>query len=246
MLYLCTDTVHDSLTGYLRAPDIVRLTAEQIYLLGGLSLTLIFASNVATGAVMALQFGNGLQRFGGTMYVPELVGLSVLRELGPVLTGLLLAGRVGSGMTAELASMNVTEQIDAIRALGDSPYATLVLPRLLACLICFPILTLFGDWVSIGSAMVVSYMSLSIGPLLYFSKTLDTLTWADFWTGIIKALVFGFFVAVASCWRGLTTTEGTRGVGASSTWIVVRSSIFILVADFFLSKIFILTVLKHG
>jgi phospholipid/cholesterol/gamma-HCH transport system permease protein len=226
--------------------DIARLTAEQVVLIGNQSLSLLLVTGMATGAVMATQFGNGLQRFGGALYVPQLVALSVLRELGPVLASLLLAGRVGSGITSELASMKVTEQIDAIRALGDSPGATLVVPRVLACLIAFPILTLFCDSVSIFSAMLLSWKELSIDPSFYLSKTIDGVAFADVWTGLIKAGVFGLFISTVACWKGLDTTGGTQGVGRSTTWIVVRSSIFVLVADYFMSKFFILTVLQNG
>lgn len=245
VVYMCTDAVSHTLTGKLKYKDLLGLVAEQIHAIGNQSLGLVAAAAVAIGAVMALQFASGLQRFGGTLYVPELVGYSLFRELGPVLTGLLLAGRVGSGITAELASMNVTEQIDAVRALGESPQATLVLPRILACLLAFPVLTLFGDALSLISAMFVSFTQLSIGPTYFFSKILDALTWDDVWTGLLKSDAFALYISMAACWKGLNTTGGTRGVGESTTWIVVRSSIFILVCDFFMSKIFILTVFNH-
>jgi phospholipid/cholesterol/gamma-HCH transport system permease protein len=246
VLFLLADTISESISGPLRKWDLFQLTAEQISIIGSESLGVISASGIATGAVMALQFGAGLQRFGGTLYVPELVGLSVFRELGPVLVSLLLAGRVGSGITSELASMNVSEQIDAIRVLGDSPNATLVMPRLLACLISFPILTLFGDVISVLSSMLVSWLELSIKPTFYLAKTVQSLVLADIWTGMVKSVVFALFIAMFACWKGLNTRGGTRGVGMSTTWIVVRSSIFILVSDYFLSKLFIMTVLKHA
>jgi len=246
MLYLCRDAVSDSVSGFVKARELLGLVFEQIYVLGNQSLALITASSVAMGAIMAIQFGNALQRFGGTLYLPELVGLSLFRELGPMLTSLLLAGRLGSGMTSEIASMNVTEQVDAVRVLGDSPSAMLALPRILACLVAFPILTLFGDVLSLLSAMLIAYTEQGMGPTFYFSKTLETITWADLWTGVVKTIVFSLFISVAACWKGLNTTGGTRGVGRSTTWIVVTSSIFILVADFFMSKFFILTVFQNG
>ena len=246
VFYLLKDAVSDFGSGPLQKKALIRLSAEQVYFLGSQSLGLIAASGLAMGAIMALQYGNGLQRFGGTLYVPELVALSIFRELGPILTSLLLAGRAGSGITSELASMNVTEQIDAIRALGDSPNSTLVLPRVIASLLVFPILTLFSEFASVLAALIVAYTDLSIGPVLYVSKTLQILQLADLWTGLLKTVVFSLFISLAACWRGLNTVGGTRGVGASTTWIVVRSSIFILICDFFLNKLFILTVLKHG
>jgi phospholipid/cholesterol/gamma-HCH transport system permease protein len=246
MLSVCADTVADSLSGVARGKELLALIIEQIYVLGSQSIALITAAGLAIGAVMALQFGNGLHRFGGTMYVPELVGISVFRELGPVSTGLLLAGRIGSGITSELASMNVTEQIDAVRALGDSPYASLVLPRIVACLIAFPILTLYGDLMSSVSAMGISYSELGIGPSFFLSKISQTLDLRDLFTGVSKTVVFALFISIAACWRGLNTRGGTRAVGNSTTWIVVVSSIFILISDFFMSKFFILTVFKNG
>ncbi len=246
VLLLCADTVRDTVHRQTRLKELVELTAEQVVLIGNNSLGLILAAGAATGAVMATQFGNGLQRFGGSLYVPQLVALSVLRELGPILAALLLAGRVGSGITSELASMKVTEQIDAIRALGDSVETTLILPRVLACLIVFPILTLFCDVVSILSAMLVAWKELSIGPLFYISKTIQGIVFADVWTGLVKAVLFALFISTVGCWKGLTTSGGTQGVGESTTWIVVRASIFILVSDYFLSKFFILTVLRYA
>lgn len=243
---MCTDAVSQSITGKLKRSELLELVADQLYIIGSQSLGLIAAASVAIGAVMALQFGSGLQRFGGTLYVPELVAFSLLRELGPVITGLLLAGRVGSGITAEIASMTVTEQVDAIRAMGESPQATLVLPRIVACLIAFPILTLFGDTISLISAMFVSYTQLAIGPTYFMSKAFESLVLSDVWTGLLKSVAFALFISVAACWKGLNTGGGTRGVGGSTTWIVVRSSIFILVCDFFMSKLFILTVFKNG
>jgi phospholipid/cholesterol/gamma-HCH transport system permease protein len=246
VVLLCSDALADTARNPSRFKDLFQLTAAQIITVGNESLALVFAAGAATGAVMATQFGNGLQRFGGSLYVPQLVGLSVLRELGPILAALLLAGRVGSGMTAELASMNVTEQIDAIRALGDSPGSSLVLPRILACLITFPILTLFCDVVSIASSMLVSWKDLAITPAFYLSKTIQGVGFPDVWTGMLKALVFALYISTVACWKGTSTTGGTQAVGRSTTWIVVHSSIFILIADFFLSKLFIITGLYNA
>lgn len=246
LFYLCTDAVSDSIRGLARPRELISLVSEQINTLGNQSLGLITASSLALGGIMAIQFGNALQRYGGTLQVPVLVGLSLFRELGPMLTSLLLAGRIGSGITAEVGSMSVTEQVDAVRALGDSPGSVIVLPRILACFLAFPILVLFANFVSFISAMLISWSELGMSPTLYFSKTVEAITWADLWTGIVKAMVFGFFTGVAGCWKGLNTTGGTRAVGFSTTWIVVRASIFILIADFFLGKLFILTVFKRG
>jgi phospholipid/cholesterol/gamma-HCH transport system permease protein len=245
MLFLCYDSIADVCRRVTNFREFLKLSADQIYYLGNQSISLVLTAGIATGAVMALQFGNSLQRFGGSLYIPEIVGLSVFRELGPVLISLLLAGRVGSGMTSELASMNITEQVDAIRALGESPFSSLVAPRILACLLVFPILTLLGDAVSTLSAMLITWSEFSIGPFFFLSKVFRALTMGDLWTGVLKTVVFGFYVAVAACWKGLRTTEGTRGVGDATTWIVVHASIFIMLSDFFMSKFFILTVLSN-
>jgi phospholipid/cholesterol/gamma-HCH transport system permease protein len=216
------------------------LTLEQLLALGFQSLPLIAVTGIAIGSVMALQFGYGLQRFGGTNYVPMLVGLAVLRELGPVLTSLLLAGRVGSGITSEIASMSVTQQVDALRALATSPYSMLVVPRILTCLIAFPLLGLFADYIAIASSMLICHQEFGMNFEFYLSKTVRALTLGDYLTGVGKTVVFGLMVSVTACWKGLNTTGGTKGVGFSTTWVVVVSSILILISDLVLSKIFIL------
>lgn len=225
-----------------RPPYYVGLTLQQIYLLGIQSFSLVFVSGLATGSVMALQFGYGIARFGGKLYVPKVVALSILREMGPVFTSLLLAGRIGSGITSEVASMKVTQQIDAIRALGTSPIKKIVIPRLLASLVALPILTLFADFIGLFGAMLVAKSELNINAEFFITKTIDTLRMVDLLTGLAKTVVFAFFISMVACYRGLNTEGGTQGVGNSTTWVVVTSSIFILTSDFFLTKFFILTV----
>lgn len=223
-------------------PFPTKLLIDQIYWVGVQSFSLVIITGIATGSVMALQFGHGLSRFGGTLYVPKITSLSILREMGPVFTSLLVAGRIGSGMASEIASMKVTQQVDAIRALGTSPIQRIVIPRLLACMIALPFLTLIADYVALLGAMLVSKLELNIGFGFFIAKTLETITITDLFTGMAKTVVFAFFIAITACWKGLTTEEGTLGVGKSTTWVVVASSIFIMVADFFLTKFFILTV----
>jgi phospholipid/cholesterol/gamma-HCH transport system permease protein len=191
---------------------------------------------------MALQFGYGLARFGGKLYVPKIVALTILREMGPVFTSLLVAGRIGSGIASEVASMKVTQQIDAIRALGTSPIKRIVIPRLLACMIALPILTMFADYIGLFGAMVICQREHAINPGFFYAKTVETLRIYDLTTGMAKTVVFAFFISITACWKGLNTEGGTRGVGASTTWVVVTSSIFIMISDFFLTKFFILTV----
>ena len=226
----------------LLPPFPFKLTIEQLYAIGVQSFMLVLITGLATGSVMALQFGYGLARFGGTLYVPKLSAMAILREMGPVFTSLLVAGRIGSGMASEIASMKVTQQIDAIRALGTSPIQRIVIPRLLACMIALPLLTLIADYVAMLGAMLIAKFELNIGFNFFAAKVLETLTLTDLFTGMAKTVVFAFFIAIASCWKGLNTEGGTEGVGKTTTWVVVTSSIFIMIADFFLTKIFIMTV----
>jgi phospholipid/cholesterol/gamma-HCH transport system permease protein len=219
-----------------------RLFLQQLYAIGVQSFLLVVVTGLATGSVMALQFGFGLGKFGGKLYVPKIVALAILREMGPVFTSLLVAGRIGSGIASEVASMKVTQQIDAIRALGTSPIKRIVIPRLLASLVALPILTLFADYIGLFGAMMVARSELGITVEYFIAKTTETLRMADLLTGMAKTVVFAYFISVAACWKGLNTEGGTQGVGSTTTWVVVTTSIFIMIADFFLTKLFILTV----
>jgi phospholipid/cholesterol/gamma-HCH transport system permease protein len=223
----------------VRRPLYLNLIADQILFIGVQSLVLVSVTALATGSVMALQFGAGLQKFGGTLYVPKLAALSILREMGPVFTSLLVAGRIGSGIAAEVGSMKVTQQIDAIRALGTSPIKRIVIPRVVASMIALPLLTLLADYIGLFGAMMVSKYELNINTEFFMAKIIETLRLADLFTGMIKTIVFAFFISVTACWKGLNTEGGTQGVGNSTTWVVVTSSIFIMISDFFLTKIFI-------
>jgi phospholipid/cholesterol/gamma-HCH transport system permease protein len=217
----------------------LRLTIDQIFLLGIRSLPVVLVAGAATGSIMALQLGYGLQRFGGNLYIPAIVAASILRELGPILTSLLLAGRIGSGITAEIASMTVTQQIDAIRALGSNPDAELVVPRVIACLIVFPILALVGDYIGILSALLISRGEFGIQPRFFIFKTFESVHLLDIFGGLAKTVVFGLLISLLACWKGLSTRGGTRGVGFATTQVVVVSSILILVGDVFMSKLFL-------
>ncbi|NBU21011.1 ABC transporter permease [bacterium] len=229
----------------LTPPFYFKLTLKQIFAIGNESLFLVAITALATGSVMALQFGYGLAKFGGKLYVPKIVALAILREMGPVFTSLLVAGRIGSGIASEVGSMKVTQQIDAIRALGTSPIKRIVIPRVLASIIALPILTLLADYIGLTGAMIVCSSELSINSEYFFSKSIETLRLYDIFTGLTKAFVFAFFISVTACWKGLNTEGGTQGVGQSTTWVVVVSSIFIMISDFFLTKFFILTVYPH-
>lgn len=234
--------VRDFVAELCTRPFYFRLLVDQCYAIGVQSFLLVMVTAFATGSVMALQFGWGLAKFGGKLYIPKVVSLSILRELGPVFTSLLVAGRVGSGIAAEVSSMKVTQQIDAIRALGTNPTKKIVIPRVLACMICLPILTLFADYIGMYGAMLISWAEFQISFEFFTSKVIETLRFHDLWTGMLKTCVFAFFIGVTACWKGLNTEGGTQGVGLSTTWVVVTSSIFIMISDFFLTKIFIVFV----
>jgi len=226
----------------IRPPFYFKLLIDQIFSIGVQSFLLVAVTALATGSVMALQFGTGLAKFGGTLYVPKIVALTIAREMGPVFTSLLVAGRIGSGIASEVGSMKVTQQIDAIRALGTSPIKRIVIPRLLAAMIALPILTLFADYIGLFGAMVVCMKELNINSGFFMTKIFETLRMYDLFTGMAKTMVFAVFIALSACWKGLNTEGGTQGVGNSTTWVVVTSSIFIMVSDFFLTKFFIVTV----
>ena len=223
-------------------PFYPRLIVQQILAIGVQSILLVSVTALATGSVMALQFGYGLSKFGGKLYVPKIVAMAILREMGPVFTSLLVAGRIGSGIASEVGSMKVTQQIDAIRALGTSPIKRIVIPRLIAALIALPILTLIADYIGIFGAMLVCMKDLAINSEYFIAKSIEALEMKDILTGMAKTVVFAFFISVTACWKGLETEGGTQGVGNSTTWVVVTSSIFIMISDYFLTKFFIITI----
>jgi phospholipid/cholesterol/gamma-HCH transport system permease protein len=233
-----TNLFYASCFALCRRPFYFRLFLEQCYSLGLKSLSITFITAVSTGMVMSLQFGLGLERFGGKLYVPKIVGLSIMRELGPVLTCLILAGRVGSGIAAEIGSMKVTQQIDAIRALGTDPLKKIVIPRVLAMVLMTPLLAVLADLIGVGGGMVLSFYELNINWHYYFHEALASLRITDFMVGIAKTVFFGFIIAITGCYYGLKTEGGTQGVGQATTHSVVTASILITIFDFVLTKIF--------
>jgi phospholipid/cholesterol/gamma-HCH transport system permease protein len=221
----------------LRRPIYFRLIIEQVYQIGVKSLPLVAATAFSTGMVMALQFGYGLEQFGGKLYVPKVVSLSIVRELGPVFTGLMLAARVGAGIASEIGSMTVTQQIDAIRALGTSPIKKVVIPRIVATFISLPILTVLANTIGIFGGLLVCAYELGIDAEFYIQKVTYTVVIKDYMEGIMKTCVFAFLISVPACYFGLKASAGTRGVGIATTKAVVVSSILIVTSDFFLSKL---------
>ncbi|MCB0412193.1 MAG: ABC transporter permease [Bdellovibrionales bacterium] len=223
---------------FFRRPLYFKLIIEQIYHVGIRSLPLVLITAASTGMVMALQFGLGLEKFGGKLYVPKIVSLSIVREMGPVFTSLMLAARVGAGITSEIGSMTVTQQIDAIRALGTSPIKRIVIPRVLATLLTLPLLCSAATITGIYAGMVVGVFELKLDPQFYMQKVFHTITLADYFSGFGKSFFFALFISLTACYFGLNVRGGTQGVGTATTRSVVTSSIFILVGDYFLTKLF--------
>lgn len=215
-----------------------QLLMDQIYQIGSRSLPLVLITAASTGMVMSLQFGMGLERYGGKMYVPKLVAVIILREMGPVFTSLMLAARVGAGIASEIGSMVVTQQVDAIRALGTSPIKRIVIPRVLACLITLPILVAAANIVGNYGGLLIGQSELNLDPNFYFLKILSSSSIKDYMSGFTKTFFFAIFISIPACYFGLTVKNGTKEVGIATTKAVVTSSILILVGDFFLSKLF--------
>ena len=226
----------NSLLALWKGPFHGKLLVNQIFNAGSKSFSLVFITSAAIGMVMTLQFGIGLQKFGGTLYVPRIVALSFVRELGPVFTGLMIAGRVGAGIASEVGSMAVTQQIDAIRALGTSPIAKIVVPRILGTMIALPFLTVFANLVGMIGAVFVGASELGLEPEFFISKILETVTLSDYLSGLVKSVFFAFFISVSGCYYGMRVRKGTQDVGLATTKTVVVASILILVGDFFLTK----------
>jgi phospholipid/cholesterol/gamma-HCH transport system permease protein len=210
---------------------------EQFDAIGVGSLTVVLLSGVFTGAALALQSGQTLDQFGARPVVGRLVSASMIKELGPVLTALMLTGRIGSGIAAELGSMMVTDQINALRALGTDPVRKLVVPRVLAGFFMAPILTIISDFVGIFGGWVVARFTLQVNSGLYWSSVTKGLYIQDAWMGLVKPFVFGFIIVTIACHVGLRTTGGTAGVGRSTTLAVVAGSVAVIAADFFVTQI---------
>jgi phospholipid/cholesterol/gamma-HCH transport system permease protein len=211
--------------------------AEQI---GWRSLGVASITTIFTGMVLALQTAYSLPSLGVKYYIGSVVGKSLVRELGPVLVALIVGGRVGAGITAELGTMKVTEQVDALRSMGADPVRKLVVPKLAACLLMFPVLTVIGDLLGILGGLVIAVAQLHLTPRFYLNDVLSSLTLQDVASGVGKSFFFGYFIATVGCYNGLHTEGGADGVGRATTNTVVMASILVLVSDFFLTKLFYL------
>lgn len=223
-----------------RRPFETASTLQQLESLGVKSMGIVTVTSVFIGMVMTIQFAFGLRRFGGIEYIPRVVVLSFVRELAPTLTAVIVGGRIGSGMAAEVGAMNVTEQVDAIRALGADPAKKLVLPRMVAAIIVMPLLSMYALALGVGGAIIICSAQFDISPAFFINSSLESTRITDFIAGIAKTPFFGYIIAIVGCHFGLRTTGGTEGVGQSTTRTVVAVSIAILIADFLLTKILIM------
>jgi phospholipid/cholesterol/gamma-HCH transport system permease protein len=211
---------------------------DQMNKIGVTSIPLVFLTALFTGIVLALQSAYQLMKFSAIRYNADLVALSVTRELGPVLTGMVVAGRVGAAITAELGTMRVTEQIDAIETMGTDPLKYLVVPRFIAAMVMLPILAIYFDFVGILGGYLISVFKLDIPSPLYIRNTFHALVHKDVITGLFKAWVFGIMIAIVGCYHGFNTQGGAEGVGKSTTVSVVTSFISIILADCFFTAFF--------
>lgn len=210
---------------------------QQMDVIGVGSLPIVIMTGFFTGMVLALQSANSLARFGALSFTGQLVALSMVRELGPVLTSLMVAGRNASGMASELGSMQVTEQIDAMRALGTDPSRKLVTPRLAATMFMLFFLTVLADMVGLLGGSVIGVLFLRLDPNQYWTSAWQTLRYADIFQGLLKPVLFGFIIASVGCYYGLSTRGGTQGVGRSTTQAVVAASVLILAVDVLVTRL---------
>ena len=226
----------ESVANLFRTPRYVADIVQQMDMIGFGSLPIVLASVFFTGAALALNSATTLSRFGATTVIGQLVSIGIVRELGPVLAGLVVAGRNSSGMASELGSMIVTEQIDAMRALGTDPMKKLVTPRVVATVVMMFFLVILGDFMGLLGGNVVASVLLGMNAHEYWSNAYQTLVFSDVFMGLMKPLVFGFIVATVGCYYGLSTKGGTQGVGRSTTEAVVAAMILIIMVDVFVTR----------
>ncbi len=211
----------------------------QMDIIGVGSLPIVAMTGFFSGAVLAMQMAKALQQYGAVGQTGQLVAITLVRELGPVLTSLVVAGRNSSGMASELGSMKVTEQIDAMRALGTDPIQKLVTPRLIATCVVLPLLTIIADFVGIFGGFLIAHFMLNLTGPQYWNNAWQSLEYLDISFGLAKPFAFAFVVALIGCFFGLNTTGGTQGVGRSTTQAVVASMILIFVLNFFITRIYV-------
>jgi len=202
------------------------------------SIPIVALTAIFSGMVLALQSYTGFSRFSAETAIPKIVVLTLTRELGPVLAGLMVAGRVGASIAAEIATMRVTEQIDALKTLNTNFYNYLVTPRVIALVIIMPLLVTFADIIGVYGGYLISTLRLGFNETIYISNTISFVSFEDYFSGMVKSIVFGFIIALMSCYHGLYTGKGSFGVGSATTNAVVSSSVLILVFNYILTEVF--------
>ena len=212
---------------------------DQMHNLGVRSLAIATVTALFTGMVLSLQTSYSLAAYGAKLFVGDIVALSLVRELGPVLTALMVGGRVGAGITAEIGSMKVTEQIDAIRAMAANPVRKLVVPKVLAIAIMLPVLVVFADFVGIMGGLIMAVFTLHQPAAFYMQHVVQALSVQDVLSGVGKSIFFALFISLIACHNGLSAEGGADGVGRATTETVVAASLAVLVSDFFLTKFFL-------
>ncbi len=222
----------------VRAPYYPRQFLRMLVEIGYYSLPVVGLTTLFTGGALALQSYSGFSRFSAESSIPIVVALAITRELGPVMAGLMLAGRIGASFAAEIGTMRVTEQVDALVTLSTNPYKYLLFPRLLAATLMLPCLVFVGDVIGIFGGYAVSVKALNFAPIPYINNTWDYLEWFDVTSGLMKAAVFGFIVALMGCYHGYHSKGGAQGVGTATTNAVVSASILILLANYLLTELF--------
>lgn len=219
----------------LRPPVRVRAVFRQMEFVGVNSLVVVILTGAFTGAVLALQAYHGFRQFSAESLVGSTVALAMTRELGPVLTSLMVTGRAGSAMAAELGTMRVTEQIDALYAMAANPIKYLVVPRIIAAVLMLPVLTVIADFVGIIGGYAVGVGILKINSAIYMTKMIELVELGDIFNGLVKSACFGLILSLVGCYKGFYTSGGAQGVGRATTQAVVVSSVSILISDYFLT-----------
>lgn len=215
-----------------------KLIHKQIIEIGFFSLPVVGLTAVFTGAVLALQTYAGCARFGAETTVPTVVILGITRELGPTIVGLMVAGRIAASIAAEIGTMRVTEQIDALKTLSTNPFKYLVAPRIIASTLTLPILVLIADIIGVMGGTIASVLSLGFDFLPYINNSINYLTFQDVYSGLVKAVAFGFIIALIGCYNGYNSKGGAEGVGKATTNAVVWSSILILLSNYLITQLF--------
>lgn len=233
------DLAAQTIQQFIRGPIDREVVIAQFDQIGVRSISIVAITSLFIGMVLALQTAYSLADFGGALLIGKVVSLSLIRELAPVLMALMVGGRVGAGIAAEIGTMKVTEQIDALRALATNPVRKLVVPRVLATTVMMPLLTLLACFIGILGGLIIAVGSLHLSSNFYIRSVIETVKYNDLASGVGKTIFFGFAIGLIACHNGLSTSGGADGVGRSTTATVVTSSITVLILDFFLTKLFL-------